>query len=177
MRIGFRVLPLFQHLLESCKREWKLFGLQFVFPAPVYFFLPIETPLVNFTVDLGKCFSCFDFSLFFQLLFFFCQMKIYELFIVRILVVIYSAREQITVRSMPIRKLLEKMILEAFLMVSMVRSETVITEINLGNVYVVRCTIWYHLYNLKNMKNTLGRVLFLVKLQAEHTSMGVFHIF
>ena len=73
MRIGFRVLPLFQHLLESCKREWKLFGLQFVFLAPVYFFLSIETPLVNFTVDLGKCFSCFDFSLFFQLLFFFCQ--------------------------------------------------------------------------------------------------------
>ena len=68
-------------------------------------------------------------------------MKIYELFIVLILVVIYSAREQITVRSMPIRKLLEKMILEAFLMVSMVRSETVITEINLGNVYVVRCAI------------------------------------
>ena len=78
---------------------------------------------------------------------------------------------------MPIRKLLEKMILEAFLMVSMVRSETVITEINLGNVYVVRCAIWYHLYNLKNVKNTHGRVLFLVKLQAEHTSMGVFIFF
>ena len=29
------------------------------------------------------------------------------------------------------------------------------------------CNIWYHLYNLKNMKNTHGGVLFLVKLQAE----------
>ena len=25
--------------------------------------------------------------------------------------------------------------------------------------YVVRCAIWYHLYNLKNVKNTHGRVL------------------
>ena len=35
------------------------------------------------------------------------------------------------------------------------------------NSSVVRCTIWYHLYNLKNIKNTQGRNLFLVKLQAE----------
>ena len=34
-------------------------------------------------------------------------------------------------------------------------------------IYVVRYAIWYHLYNLKNVKNTHGRVLFLVKLQAE----------
>ena len=33
-------------------------------------------------------------------------------------------------------------------------------------VYVVRCAIWYHLYNLKNVKNTHGGVLILVKLQA-----------
>ena len=25
--------------------------------------------------------------------------------------------------------------------------------------YVVRCAIWYHLYNLKNVKNTHGGVL------------------
>ena len=31
---------------------------------------------------------------------------------------------------------------------------------------VVRCAIWYHLYNLKNVKNTHGGVLILVKLQA-----------
>ena len=31
---------------------------------------------------------------------------------------------------------------------------------------VVRCAIWYHLYNLKNVKNSHGRVLLLVKLQA-----------
>ena len=30
----------------------------------------------------------------------------------------------------------------------------------------MRCTIWYHLYNLKNVKNTHGGALLLVKLQA-----------
>ena len=33
--------------------------------------------------------------------------------------------------------------------------------------YVMRCTIWYHLHHLKNVKNTHGRVLLLVKLQAK----------
>ena len=32
--------------------------------------------------------------------------------------------------------------------------------------YVMRCAIWYHLHNLKNIKNTHGGVLILVKLQA-----------
>ena len=32
--------------------------------------------------------------------------------------------------------------------------------------YVMRCAIWYHFYNWKNMKNTYGGVLILVKLQA-----------
>ena len=32
--------------------------------------------------------------------------------------------------------------------------------------YVVRCAIWYHLYNFKNVKNTHAGVLILVKLQA-----------
>ena len=31
----------------------------------------------------------------------------------------------------------------------------------------MRCAIWYCLYNLKNVKNTHGGVLILVKLQAE----------
>ena len=31
---------------------------------------------------------------------------------------------------------------------------------------VVHCSIWYHLYNLKNVKNIHGGVLLLVKLQA-----------
>ena len=31
-----------------------------------------------------------------------------------------------------------------------------------GGSYVVRCAIWYHLYNLKNLKNTHRRVLILV---------------
>ena len=32
---------------------------------------------------------------------------------------------------------------------------------------VVRCAIWYYLYNLKNVENTHEGVLILVKLQAE----------
>ena len=32
---------------------------------------------------------------------------------------------------------------------------------------VMLCTIWYPLYNLKNVKNTHGGVLLFVKLQAE----------
>ena len=31
------------------------------------------------------------------------------------------------------------------------------------SLYVVRCAICYHLYNLKNVKNTHGEVLILVK--------------
>ena len=31
----------------------------------------------------------------------------------------------------------------------------------------MHCAIWYHLNNLKNVKNTHGGVLILVKLQAE----------
>ena len=34
--------------------------------------------------------------------------------------------------------------------------------------------IWYHLYNLKNVKNTHGEMLPLAKLLS---SMGVFHVF
>ena len=34
------------------------------------------------------------------------------------------------------------------------------------SVDVVLCAIWYHSYNLKNVKNTHGGVLLLVKLQA-----------
>ena len=34
-------------------------------------------------------------------------------------------------------------------------------------IYVLRCAIWYHLYNLKNVKNTHEGVLRLVKLQAK----------
>ena len=32
--------------------------------------------------------------------------------------------------------------------------------------YVMRCAIWYHLYNFKNLKNIHGEVLLFVKLQA-----------
>ena len=33
--------------------------------------------------------------------------------------------------------------------------------------YVIRCAIWYHLYNLKNAKNNHGGMLLSVKLQAK----------
>ena len=32
------------------------------------------------------------------------------------------------------------------------------------SLYVMRCAIWYHLYNFKNLKNTHGGVLLLVKI-------------
>ena len=40
---------------------------------------------------------------------------------------------------------------------------------------MMRCTIWYHLYNLKDVKHTRGGVLLLVKLQAEAIEMD-YHI-
>ena len=36
-------------------------------------------------------------------------------------------------------------------------------------VYQMLCVIWYHFYNLINMKNTHGGVLLLVMLQAYFT--------
>ena len=44
----------------------------------------------------------------------------------------------------------------------------------------MRCVIWNHLYDLKNVKNTHGGVLLLVKLPGWNftkSSMGVFHAF
>ena len=38
---------------------------------------------------------------------------------------------------------------------------------NLWGLLIRSCAIWYHLYNFKNVKNTHGRVLLLVKLQAQ----------
>ena len=37
-------------------------------------------------------------------------------------------------------------------------------------IYVMLCAIWYHLHNLKNVKNTHAGVLLLVKLQASACS-------
>ena len=33
------------------------------------------------------------------------------------------------------------------------------------SMYVMRCAIWYHLYNLKNVKTPIGGVVLLLKLQ------------
>ena len=41
----------------------------------------------------------------------------------------------------------------------------------MGLKYVVRCAIWHHLHNLKNVKDTHGEVLILLESQA--SSIGV----
>ena len=38
------------------------------------------------------------------------------------------------------------------------------TNLKMTTSYVMRCAIWYHFYNLRNVKNTLGGVLLAVKL-------------
>ena len=38
---------------------------------------------------------------------------------------------------------------------------------------MVRCAIWYHLYNVKNVKNTHGRVLLVVKMQADGQTQAI----
>ena len=41
-----------------------------------------------------------------------------------------------------------------------------LTFFNVILLHMMLCAIWYHLHNLKNVKNTNGGVLLLVKLQA-----------
>ena len=38
-------------------------------------------------------------------------------------------------------------------------------------LYVMCCAMWDHLHNLKNVKNTHGRMLLLVKLQAKPATL------
>ena len=35
------------------------------------------------------------------------------------------------------------------------------------------CAVWYHMYNFKEMKNTHGKVLLLVKLQASDAEVSL----
>ena len=51
-------------------------------------------------------------------------------------------------------------------MISITCQERVIHKL-FQKAFVMLCGIWYHLYNLKNVKNTHGAVLLLVKLQTE----------
>ena len=39
----------------------------------------------------------------------------------------------------------------------------------------MRCAVWYYLYNLKNVKNTHGGALILIKLQAEACKLKIKH--
>ena len=45
------------------------------------------------------------------------------------------------------------------------------------NIYVAFCAIWYHLYNLKNLKNSHGGVLLLVNFTKSNTPPWVFFTF
>ena len=58
-------------------------------------------------------------------------------------------------------------------------SKMVIFTINKFSIkrQMCHCAIWYHLYNLKNLKITHGGVLILVKLQAYSTPPWVFFAF
>ena len=42
-------------------------------------------------------------------------------------------------------------------------------------VYQMLCAIWYHLHNLKNVKNTHGGMSILVKLQPCFTKSNTLH--
>ena len=46
------------------------------------------------------------------------------------------------------------------------KQQSKVTAVSLSRIFVVRCAICYRFYNLKNVKNTHGGVLILVKLQA-----------
>ena len=41
-----------------------------------------------------------------------------------------------------------------------------VSIVDFEHIFMMRCAIWPHLYNLKNVENTHGTVLPLVKLQA-----------
>ena len=60
--------------------------------------------------------------------------------------------------------------LSVFLGKSFSCSDSIMEEFSVNifvshQIYVMFCAIWYHLYSLKNVKNTHGGVLLLVKLQ------------
>ena len=46
-----------------------------------------------------------------------------------------------------------------------------------GYLNVIHCAIWYHLYNLKNVRNTHGGVLILVNFTKINTPPWVFFTF
>ena len=56
--------------------------------------------------------------------------------------------------------------MELFLKKNLYKIYKIYKSIQMPQKYVVRCVIWYHMYNLKNVKNTHGGVVLSVKLQA-----------
>ena len=55
-------------------------------------------------------------------------------------------------------------------------SDNIVTN-QKSKTYVILCTIWYHFYNFKNVKNTHGGVLLLVKLHTEFWNFNKTTIF
>ena len=49
--------------------------------------------------------------------------------------------------------------------------------LNHSQLFVMRCAIWYHLYNIKNLKNTHGGVLLLGNFTKSNTPPWVFFTF
>ena len=47
--------------------------------------------------------------------------------------------------------------------------------VSISKLFVMRCAIWYHLHNFKNVKNTHGGVIIFVKLQAEACNFTKFN--
>ena len=52
---------------------------------------------------------------------------------------------------------------------------TVVEDERSMELYIMLCAIWYHLYNLENVKNTHEGVLLLVKLQATLLNVTLLH--
>ena len=55
---------------------------------------------------------------------------------------------------------------QALFLLVKVRVKKIMHFYNSDYANVMRCVIWYHLYNLKSVKNTDEELLILVKLQA-----------
>ena len=52
-----------------------------------------------------------------------------------------------------------------------------VSIVDFEQVHMVCCTIWYYFYNLKNVKNTHGGKLILVKLQMNTPPWVFFTLF
>ena len=54
------------------------------------------------------------------------------------------------------------------------KTHKILVLIKFASLYVMFCTIWYHLNNVKNVKNTHGGVLLLPKITLRHGCFSCF---